>query len=93
MTLYALTTYLHGRRKRGVDASPCQPDMSVDPKVGYMIQEDLSTKYSIGSMIQSDPIVKFDSRSWIPLDPSVVVIWDWILDPIGSLVELVLSDL
>ena len=67
------------------------PDMSVHPEVGSMIPEDLSTKYSIGSMIQSDPTIKFDSRSWIQLDPSVI--WDWISDPIGSLMELVVSDL
>ena len=47
-------------------------DMSMDPKVGYMIREHLSTKCSIGSMIQSDPMVKFYSRSWIPLDPSLI---------------------
>ena len=62
--------------------------MSVDPKVGSMIQEDLLTKCSIVPMIQSDPMVKFNSRSWIPLDPSVIF-FDRILDPIGSLMKLV----
>ena len=68
--------------------------MSMDPKVGYMIPEDLSTNCSIGSMIQSDPMVKFESRPW-KLDPigSRGDVWDWISDPIGSLMEMVVSDL
>ena len=67
-------------------------DMFVDPEVGSMIPEDLSTKCSIGSMIQSDPTIKFDSRSWDPIG-SLNNFWDWISDLIGSLMELVVSDL
>ena len=66
--------------------------MSMDPKVGSMIPEDLSTNCIIGSMIQSDPMVKFDGRSWIAIG-SLGNVWDWISDPIGSLMELVISDL
>ena len=61
-------------------------DMFVDPKVGSMIPEDLSTKCSVASMIQSDPMVKFDSSF-------LSSFWPWSSDPIGSLMELVVSDL
>ena len=63
-------------------------DMSMD-LVGPMIPEDFSTNCSIRSMIQTDPMAKFDSRYWGYLGN----VWDWISDPIGSLMELVASDL